>query len=100
MANGTVITSKGFKWYPSGVVTTPNDEVLPLKAPSINQFIFLFQDDDTFKNSELNQALLPEGYSVREDGALVSPIGLIAYPNGYVVTSDGFVTSLKKQTFS
>lgn len=35
-ANGTVFTDKGYKWYPSGVMTTPNDEVFPLRAPNIN----------------------------------------------------------------
>lgn len=53
-ANGTVVTDKAYKWYPSGVMTTPNDEVFPERAPNINQFTFGIQEDDGFVNSVLD----------------------------------------------
>lgn len=97
--NGTLITDKGYKWYPSGIVTTPNDEVFPTRASNIEQFIAKFTADDGFVNEALKLADLPAGFKFRADGALVAPIGLIAYSDGWVVTSDGFVVSSQKMTF-
>jgi hypothetical protein len=93
------MTDKGFKWYPSGIVTTPNDEVFPNKATNIEQFISKFTTSDGFINKELKTADLPAGFTFRSDAALVAPIGLIAYPDGWVVTPDGFVVSTQKMTF-
>ena len=93
------MTDKGFKWYPSGIVTTPNDEVFPNKATNIEQFISKFTTSDGFINKEPKTADLPAGFTFRSDAALVAPIGLIAYPDGWVVTPDGFVVSTQKMTF-
>ena len=49
--NGTVMTDQGYKWYPSGVVTTPNNEVFPTRATNIYQFVGALTEDDGFVNT-------------------------------------------------
>jgi len=97
--NGTVITDQGYKWYPSGIVTTPNDEVFTIRATTIEQFIDKTKEDDGFVNQALSRSDVPADFTFRADGALIAPNGLIAYPDGWVATPDGFVASLTKMTF-
>jgi hypothetical protein len=99
LANGTVITDKGYKWYPSGVVTTPKDEVFPTRATNYPNLTKILSEKDGFVNVKLSQKDLPSNFYFRSDGALVAPNGLIAYPNGWVATPDGFIAFRKKMTF-
>ena len=70
-----MITDKGYKWYPSGVVTTPKDEVFPTRATNYPNLTKILSEKDGFVNVKLSQKDLPSNFYFRSDGALVAPIG-------------------------
>ena len=102
MANGTIISAPdGYKWYPgSGVITTRHDEVFPF-THSRSQFIDWAQQDSLFENDDLSELEIPSEFKKGASGeTLVHRIGLVAYQDGWVSTSDGFIVKSFKTTFS
>ena len=105
--DGKRIQEKGLKLYPSGVMTTWNDEIFPGLTYTLKEMetianagFYWDKTNQSVGNDILDDLTLPDGFIAQADGSLYyRALDLTCYPNGFVATSDGWIISEDKYSF-